>query len=125
MSVNLRTRYLGLQLASPLVCLGMHPHLGKFETLVRLEEAGPAAVVLPSLFEEEIVHDEMEAYSILRGPGQQVLGSPHLLPRGRRTDKTGPESHLQLVEAAKAALAIPVIGSLNGTRPGAGSATPG
>ena len=52
--VDLRTRYLGLDLDAPIVA-SAGPLTGRLETLRRLEEAGAAAVVLPSLFEEDIV----------------------------------------------------------------------
>ena len=62
MSVNLRTRYLGLELRNPIVA-SASPLTGTVESLKRLEDAGVAAVVLPSLFEEQIEHDEMAATS--------------------------------------------------------------
>ena len=59
MSVDLRTRYLGLELRSPLVA-SASPLTGAVETARMLEAAGAAAIVLPSLFEEEIIHEEIE-----------------------------------------------------------------
>jgi dihydroorotate dehydrogenase (fumarate) len=116
MSVDLRTRYLGLQLASPLV-VSACTLTSKVETLVRLEEAGAAAVVLPSLFEEEIVHDEMEAYKFYEDPANSFSEAMTYFPEVEDR-QSGPEAHLRHVEAAKAALTIPVIGSLNGTSRG-------
>ena len=69
MSVDLTTRYLGLKLKNPLV-VSACPLTGKLDTLRRLEEAGAAAAVLPSLFEEQIEHDEMEIDRALRGSGR-------------------------------------------------------
>ena len=54
MSISLRTKYLGLDLKNPLVA-SSGPLTGRLDTLMKLEEAGAAAVVLPSLFEEEII----------------------------------------------------------------------
>jgi len=64
MSVDLRTRYLGLELANPIVA-SASPLTGTVESLKRLEDAGVAAVVLPSLFEEQIEHDEMAAHKLM------------------------------------------------------------
>jgi len=116
MSVDLRTRYLGLHLASPLV-VSACTLTSKVETLVRLEEAGAAAVVLPSLFEEEIEHDEMEDYKFYEDPANSFSEALTYFPEVD-DHLSRPEVHLRHVEAAKAALTIPVIGSLNGTSRG-------
>ena len=58
MSVDLRTRYLGLELQHPIVA-SASPLTGSLDSLKRLQAAGVAAVVLPSLFEEQIEHEEM------------------------------------------------------------------
>ncbi len=59
MTVDLRTRYLGLDLRSPIVA-SASPLTGELASARRLEQAGAAAIVLPSLFEEEIVFEEIE-----------------------------------------------------------------
>jgi len=92
--VDLRSRYLGLDLRSPLVA-SASPLTGTIDGLRRLEEAGVAAVVLPSLFEEEAGGTA----------GPEGHGS-------------SPPGHLELVEKARAALSVPVIASLNGVSPG-------
>ena len=102
MSVDLRTRYLGLHLASPLV-VSACTLTSKVETLVRLEEAGAAAVVLPSLFEEEIEHDEMEAYKFYEDPANSFSEALTYFPEVDH-HLSRPEVHLRHVEAAKAAL---------------------
>lgn len=117
MSVDLRTRYLNLELANPLV-VSACTLTGKVETLVRLEEAGAAAVVLPSLFEEQIEHDEMEAYKFYEDPANSFSEALTYFPEVEDDNNSGPEIYLRQVEAAKAALTIPVIGSLNGTSQG-------
>ena len=61
--VDLRTRYLGLELRNPIVA-SASPLTGSVDSLERLEQAGAAAVVLPSLFEEEIEHDEMSTHNL-------------------------------------------------------------
>lgn len=116
MSADLRTRYLGLDLAGPLVVSACS--LGaKVEALVRLEEAGASAVVLPSLFEEQIVHDEMETYRFLEDPSNSFPEALTYFPDIGEA-YPGPEGYLRHIEAAKAALTVPVIGSLNGTSDG-------
>jgi len=64
MSVDLRTRYLGLELKHPIVA-SASPLTSSIDSLKRLEAAGVAAVVLPSLFEEQIDHDEMAAHNLM------------------------------------------------------------
>lgn len=61
MNVDLTTRYLGLVLANPLV-ISACSLTGKLDALRRFEDAGAAAAVMPSLFEEQIDHDEMAIY---------------------------------------------------------------
>ena len=99
---DLRTRYLGLELQSPLVA-SSSPLTGSLDGLRRLEAAGAGAVVLPSLFEEELAG---EAPRPGAGHGDQAgYGA-------------GPAAYLSLVEQAKQTLFIPVIASLNGTTRG-------
>ncbi|HEY5632576.1 MAG TPA: dihydroorotate dehydrogenase-like protein [Burkholderiaceae bacterium] len=115
MTVDLRTRYLGLELAHPVVA-SASPLTGSVDSLKRLQDAGVAAVVLPSLFEEQIEHEEMATHDLM------LFGS-ELSPeaRGFFPDMplpTGSEKYLRLIADAKKALAVPVIASLNGYTPG-------
>ncbi|MDF2740508.1 MAG: preA [Actinomycetia bacterium] len=96
---DLRTRYLGLELRSPLVA-SASPLTGSLDGLARLEAAGAGAVVLPSLFEEELDEE----------PGRAAT-SPAAAQAGYGA---GPAAYLALISQAKAALSIPVIASLNG-----------
>jgi dihydroorotate dehydrogenase (fumarate) len=114
---DLRTRYLGLELPSPLVA-SSSPLTGSLDGLRRLEAAGAGAVVLPSLFEEDLAPE---------GSGEPRRGAPvdqegSAPPAADPGDKAGygagPGSYLSLVEQAKAALSIPVIASLNGVSRG-------
>jgi dihydroorotate dehydrogenase (fumarate) len=111
--VELRTRYLGLDLPSPLVA-SASPLTGSLEGLRRLEDAGAAAVVLPSLFEEQL---NLEADQV----GRLLEAGAGSLSKALALDdyNAGPYGYLALVEKAKAALRIPVIASLNGVTPGA------
>jgi dihydroorotate dehydrogenase (fumarate) len=116
MSVDLRTRYLGLDLRNPLV-VSACSMTAKVELLCRLEEAGAAAAVMPSLFEEQIVHDQMELFEYYEAPANSYREALTYFPEVE-TYNPGPDSYLRGIEAAKAAATIPVIGSLNGTSKG-------
>jgi len=117
MSVDLRTRYLGFELKSPLVA-SASPLCGNLETLEALELAGAAAVVLPSLFEEQIEHDDLAMHWTLEaGAGSHAEATSTYLP-DLGSYATGPGDYLEHVAAAKAAVSIPVIASLNGNSPG-------
>ena len=117
MSVDLSTSYLGLKLANP-VMASSSPLTGSIDTLRQLEEAGVSAVVLPSLFEEQIEHEAMEAHRLVEYGAEsfaEALGGyfPEL-----DSYNTGPQLYLDQVAAAKESLSIPVIPSLNGTTRG-------
>jgi dihydroorotate dehydrogenase (fumarate) len=116
MSIDLRTTYLGLELANPLV-VSACPLTGKVETLQHLEEAGAAAAVLPSLFEEQLVHEEMEAYEYYEDPSHSFREALTYFPEVE-TYNAGAVEYLRHVEAAKRAVSIPIIGSLNGASRG-------
>jgi dihydroorotate dehydrogenase (fumarate) len=98
---DLRTRYLGLELPSPLVA-SSSPLTGTLDRLRRLEAAGAGAVVLPSLFEEELVPEALARAD----PGE------------RAGYGAGPGAYLRLVERARETLSIPVVASLNGVSRG-------
>lgn len=104
MVADVTTQYLGLELRSPIVA-GPSPLTGSLGTLIELERAGAGAVVLPSLFEEEIAQTA--------GPGAPVEPSSRLERR-----PLTPGAYAELIHAAKTALSIPVVASLNGTTPG-------
>jgi dihydroorotate dehydrogenase (fumarate) len=110
---DLGTRYLGLDLRSPLVA-SASPLTGTLEGLRRLEDAGAGAVVLPSLFEEQLTQEAQEVGRLLER-GADSLSAALALD----DYNAGPFGYLALVEKAKAALQIPVIPSLNGVTAGA------
>jgi dihydroorotate dehydrogenase (fumarate) len=116
-TTDLTTDYLGLILANPIVA-SSSPLTGSVETLLQLEAAGAAAVVLPSLFEEQIEHDAMAVHHGLEfGAGHHAEAVGGYFPE-LDTYNTGPEWYLEALTGAKAALRIPVIASLNGTTAG-------
>jgi dihydroorotate dehydrogenase (fumarate) len=116
MTPDLRTRYLGLELSSPLVA-SASPLTGELASLRALEAAGAAAVVLPSLFEEQIEHEEVQLDAVLE-LGAQSFGEALSYFPELEDYNTGPESYLEHVAEAKGALTIPVIASLNGASEG-------
>ena len=100
MTVDLTTRYLGLELASPLVA-SASPLTGKVDTLIQLEQAGAAAVVLPSLFEEQINHDEKQLAMLYDHQADSFAESLSYFPEIGPTGGT-PDDYLKLIEKAKA-----------------------
>ncbi len=113
---DLRTRYLGLDLRTPLVA-SASPLTGTMDGLRRLEDAGAAAVVLPSLFEEEVGAQGRELEQLLASGAPSMTEALASLP-GPAQPGAGPVAYLKLVERAKATLSIPVIASLNGISQG-------
>jgi len=116
MTPDLRSTYLGLELRSPLVA-SASPLTGNLDSLRALEEAGAAAVVLPSLFEEQIEHDETMVDLVLER-GAQSFGEALTYFPEMDDYNTGPDAYVEHVALAKQALSIPVIASINGVTPG-------
>ena len=112
MNVDLSTRYLGLDLANPLgVSAG--PLSGRLDTLRRLQDAGASVAVLPSLFEEQIRHEEQEIQRLYEYQAESYAESLTYFPE-LEDYNTGPSGYLKYLDAAKRAVSIPLIGSLNG-----------
>ena len=116
MSADLRSRYLGLELKNPIVAAAS-PMTSSIESLERLEDAGVAAVVLPSLFEEQIEHEEMATHNLML-TGSGLSPEAHGFFPEMQTYNTGPDNYLKLIVEAKKTLSVPVIPSLNGHTPG-------
>jgi dihydroorotate dehydrogenase (fumarate) len=115
-SVDLTTTYLGLRLAHPLV-VSACPLSGDLDVLRRLEEAGAAAAVFPSLFEEQIEHEELELLRLVESGAGSSAEADGYLP-ALAGYNIGPGGYLRRLEEAKHAVAIPLIGSLNGATAG-------
>jgi len=110
--VDLATEYLGLKLSNPLVP-SSSPLTGDAATARRLEDAGAAAIVMPSLFEEEVRQSEE---SVARFLHEQAIGfgeADSFLPVPEECS-TPLDEYLELLATLKASLDIPVIASLNG-----------
>lgn len=117
MKVDLSTWYLGMKLKHPIGVAACGPLTGNLDSLRRLEEAGAAFAVLPSLFEEQIEHDELEINRLFEYQTESFAEALTHFPDFEEY-RTGPGDYLRHIEAAKQALSIPVIGSLNGSSRG-------
>ena len=110
--VDLTSEYLGLKLSNPLVP-SSSPLTGDAASARRLEDAGAAAIVMPSLFEEEVRESEE---SVARFLHEQAIGfgeADSFLPVPEECS-TPLDEYLELLSTLKASLDIPVIASLNG-----------
>ena len=116
MTPDLSTTYLGLHLRSPVVA-SASPLTGNLDSLRALERAGIGAAVLPSLFEEQIEHEEMDIHDLLEHGTFSFGEASDWFPE-LDDYSTGPDRYLTHLRNAKAALGVPVIASLNGISPG-------
>lgn len=117
MSADLTTHYLGLELSGPIMA-SAGPLTGTLDGLRALQDAGASAVVLPSLFEEDVIEEELHLADLLDdGEGFAEFASAPLSDAAAGY-VLGPERHVRLVEQAKAVLGIPVIASVNAANPG-------
>jgi len=113
---DLSTTYLGLNLKNPLVA-SASPLSKKIDKAKKLEDAGISAIVMYSLFEEQIIHESLELDHFLnRGTDSFPEALSYLPDGGMYAIK--PEKYIDQVAGLKKALKIPVIGSLNGVSKG-------
>ncbi|MDD5200436.1 MAG: dihydroorotate dehydrogenase-like protein [Terrimicrobiaceae bacterium] len=113
--MNLATDYLGLHLRTPLVP-SASPLSEDADNLLRMEDAGASAVVLHSLFEEQVRHEQQE----LRGRSSHGAETDAEARSGFPDSAAflrGPQAYLRHIEKAQSLLSIPVIASLNGSTP--------
>lgn len=111
--VNRTTQYLGLTLPSPLV-VAANPLTERLDAIRAMEDAGAGAVVLLSLFEEQLTLTRAELTARLAEGAGGLARAQVRTPDGGRL-KMGPLGYLEHIEAAKAAVDIPIVASLNGT----------
>jgi dihydroorotate dehydrogenase (fumarate) len=114
--MDLSTKYLGLTLKNPLV-VSASPLSEDIDNIRKMEEAGASAVVLQSLFEEQITVDSYELDRHLSGGSESFAESLSYFP-DLTSYNMGPEGYLEQVAKAKAAVKIPIIASLNGVSSG-------
>jgi dihydroorotate dehydrogenase (fumarate) len=110
--MDLSTNYLGLHLNNPIVP-SASPLSRSLDSMKRLEDAGAAAIVMYSLFEEQIAHETAELNHYLTYGTESFAESLTYFPESQEYN-LGPEEYVELLHAAKQALKIPIIGSLNG-----------
>jgi dihydroorotate dehydrogenase (fumarate) len=116
MSVDLTTKYLGLSLRNPLVVAAC-PLCESLEKLRKLEDAGAAAAVFPSLFEEQIQHEEVELAKVHEFGTDSFAEALTYFPQ-QQDYRFGPDDYLEKIAAAKRAVSMPILGSLNGVSEG-------
>ncbi|HRX72263.1 MAG: dihydroorotate dehydrogenase-like protein [Candidatus Competibacteraceae bacterium] len=110
--MDLTTTYMGMKLKHPIVA-SSSPLSGSVASIKRLEDAGAAAIVMFSLFEEQLKHESAALEHLMTAGTESFAESLSYLPEV--DDYTvGPDSYLDLLRRASEAVDIPVIGSLNG-----------
>lgn len=114
--IDLSTTYLGLDLPTPVIA-SCSPLTGRLESLQQLEAAGAGAVILPSLFQEEVEAEELSIAELMDVGDDFAEFASAPLPAVDPSN-LGPGRHIKLVRQARDALQIPVLASVNGTRPG-------
>ncbi len=114
--MDLSTTYLGLKLRTPLV-VSASPLSEEPENIKRMEDAGASAVVMHSLFEEQIRHDKLELAHHTTYTKDSFAEALDFFPEPEEFN-VGPEEYLEHIRKAKESVNIPVIGSLNGITAG-------
>ena len=114
--MNLKTTYLGLELQHPLMP-GASPLADDLDSVRRLEDAGAAAIVMRSLFEEQIRREQLRTFLHTEPHGESFAEALCYFPRPEAF-VLGPEEYVEHIGRVKRAVAIPVIASLNGTSRG-------
>jgi dihydroorotate dehydrogenase (fumarate) len=111
--IDLSTKYLGLNLKNPLV-VSASPLSAELGNIRRMEDCGASAVVLPSLFEEQIQVESNTLDQFLSQGTESFAEALSYIPN-MEGYRLGPDGYLEHLRRAKEAVKIPVIGSLNGT----------
>jgi dihydroorotate dehydrogenase (fumarate) len=114
--MNLSTTYLGLPLGNPFV-VGASPFCDNVHVCMQLQDAGVAAITMRSLFEEQIDSEQRALTHHIETPAESYSEATSYFP-GYQEYQLTPDQYLRQLELLKKSLAIPVIASLNGCRPG-------
>ncbi len=114
--MDLSTTYLGLKLRNPLMP-GASPLAADLDAVRTLEDAGAAAIVMSSLFEEQIVAGQLAAHQAVDVSANSFAEALSYFP-SQKEYRLGPEEYLEQLGRIKKAVSIPVIASLNGTTRG-------
>ncbi|MCB9853135.1 MAG: dihydroorotate dehydrogenase-like protein [Phycisphaerales bacterium] len=116
--MNFETNYMGMTLKNPLVP-SASPMTSDLDGIRRLEDAGAAAIVLPSLFEEQIRHDAAElVHHLEQGTNSYGEAITYFPEPASDEFAIGPEAYLKHVDEAKRTTGVPIIASLNGSTMG-------
>lgn len=114
--MQLTTDYLGLKLKNPLM-VGASPFCDNIDAASRLEDAGASAIVMRSLFEEQIDYEQRALSFLIDTPAESFAEATSYFP-GYSEYQLTPDHYLKQLGHLKSTLKIPVIASLNGYRPG-------
>lgn len=114
--IDLTTNYLGLKLKNPLVA-SASPLTKKMDTVRQLEDAGVSAMVMYSLFEEQIIQESIKLHEDLLRGTESYAEAPTYIPEYGQYS-IGPQTYLEQLAKIKATVTVPVIGSLNGVTTG-------
>jgi dihydroorotate dehydrogenase (fumarate) len=114
--MNLETKYLGLDLKHPIIA-GASPLPDDLDKVRALEDAGIAAITMYSLFEEQITQNSISAEAHIGSYENSFSEAASYFPEVDLLER-GVDTYLEQVQKVKAAVDVPVIGSLNGTREG-------
>jgi dihydroorotate dehydrogenase (fumarate) len=113
--VDLNTTYMGIRLPNPLI-VGSGPLGDDLDVVKELEEAGAAAIVLRSLYEEEITGEQIDAFLHTESYGDSSAEAGSYFPDPESA--LGPDEYLEHLRRVKSTVNIPVLASLNGSSPG-------
>jgi len=111
--MDLSTNYLGIKLSHPFMP-GASPMVDDLDTVRKLEDAGASAIVMHSLFEEQIVREQMGAFMNMEGHSESFAEALSYFPK-QEDYRLGPDQYLDQIRRVKRAVKVPVIASLNGT----------
>ena len=114
--MDLSTTYLGFDLPHPLIP-GASPLSDDLDTVRKLEDAGAPMIVLRSLFEEQIVHEQLAAHDGIDSHEHAFSEALTYLPTADKF-RFGPDSYLEHLTRVKRTVGVPIVASLNGTTPG-------
>jgi dihydroorotate dehydrogenase (fumarate) len=113
--IDLTTNYMGLRLRNPLVA-SPSPLSYTYESMQQLADGGVGAIVMYSLFEEQVREQQAHIAKLVDGPAESFAEALDYVPSIAKEDP-GPHAYLSVLERAAATLDVPVIASLNGTTP--------
>lgn len=114
--MDLSTKYLGIDLPHPLMP-GASPLAYDLSSVKRLEDAGAAAIVMPSLFEEQLLREQLATNDSMTSHNESFAEALDYFP-DNEDFKLGPDEYLEKVRAIKSQTSLPVIASLNGMNGG-------